>query len=133
MAPPERRPVVDAAIAAAATAGFPVGDGQAPAGAVPPYAVVFALDDSDSDGPIDDWEADAVHQIQVTSVGETREQAQGVADEIRKKMTPPNMTVTGRRVLWVQVAVGGGVERDDDTKPPLFYAVDLYEVATTPA
>ncbi len=132
MAAPERRTFYDAILAAAATAGFPVGDGKAPTGVTPPYAVIYPLDAADRNGPFNDPEADVIWEFQITSVGETREQAHGVADKVRTVLTPSAISVSGLRVLQVLIDLGDAVERDDDVKPPLFYAVDIYRIWTTP-
>lgn len=129
----EQDPVVAAVVAQVATTGFPVGDGQAPAGDDMPYAVVYSIPDFSRSGPWSDGQADTVHQIQITYVGETREQASQLADKGRAVMAA-GVAVPGRRVSLVDLAPGGGgsVERDDDSSPPLFYAVDIYRIYTTP-
>jgi hypothetical protein len=109
----------------------PVGDGRAPAGGFP-YTVVYSLDDEAVDGPFNDWEADVTHTIQLTTVGETPEQARMLQDANRAAMHTL-AAPAGREVSQVRRSGGMPVERDPEEQPPLFYAVDVWAVVTTPA
>lgn len=113
-----------------------VGDAERPAaweGSESGYAVLYPLTTT-SDGPASDAHADVESRYQVTSVGTTRAQAQWVADRVRVAMLGGVLGVPGRSLSSpVEWAPSRGVDRDDDTNPPLFYAVDSYTVRTTPA
>lgn len=125
-------PVIDATLTILDGLSWPVGDAHAP-DADPPYLVVYSLDDEAYDGPINDGQADVHHNIQVTSVGETSEQARKLADKAREALTVVAYSVAGRSVQQVELRDGGGIERDPDDSPPVFYAVDVYRVITFPA
>lgn len=124
-------PLVKAVIAALEATNFPVGDVRAPEGSIP-YSVVYGLDDEDLDGPMNDWQADVRHVIQVTTVGETPEQARMLQDKNRVEIYQ-TAAPAGRSVALVERTGGAGVERDPDEQPPLFYSVDIYTITTTPA
>lgn len=120
-----------------------IGDHQAPADPDPefPYSTVYLIPDADRSGPMNDGQADVVHNIQVTSVGETRQQAQALADDVnvamRDETTPPNpaskIVIAGREVSLVEIVFDGSIERDDGFQPPVFYAVQIFDITTTPA
>ncbi len=124
-----------AIIAHLASVGVSVGDGRAPAGAVPafPYVVVYSLDAESRSGPISDGQADVTHVQQTTTVGVTQEQTQILLDDVRARMRDETMVIAGREISLIEVEAGDGVERDDDESPPLFYCVDVYSIMTTPA
>lgn len=89
----------------------------------------------DFDGPIDDSQADIKVRIQIQSVGLTDIQALQVLDLTREIMADKdNITIANRYIQAVKLMiVSGGVSRDDDIIPPVFYDFDVYEVWTTPA
>ncbi len=127
------RPVTASVITHLGSLGFGVGDGQAPDPSTFPYSVVYSLDAVGRSGPINDGQADVVHTQQVTVVGETQEQAQKLLDKVRVRMRDETLTITGREVSLIEVDEGDGVERDGREQPPLFYAIDVYMITTTPA
>ena len=131
------RPVTQAVIDALSLAvGFAVGDGQAPDDPSPayPYLVVYSLADADRSGPISDGQADVTHNIQITTVGQTPEQATSLMDLAAVGLRGLDAgAVTGREIQLVEETFSGGVERDDDFQPPLFYAVSIFDIMTTPA
>lgn len=101
----------------------------APAG----YVVLYPLD-SPADGPVSDAYADTDSTYQVTAVGKSRAQAEIAADKARSLMLTGSLSIPGRVLMEPVVrSESRGVERDDDTSPPLFYAVDRYVIRTTPA
>ncbi len=120
-----------------------VGDQQAPADPDPefPYAVVQLIPDAERTGPMNDGQVDVVHNIQVTSVGQTRQQASALADDVnaalRDETDPPNpvskIVIAGREVSLVEVELDGSIERDDTFQPPLFYGVQIFDIMTTPS
>ena len=131
--------------AAIPTIGF--GDQQAPkfdsGGSLPrfPYCVVYLLPDAGSDGPLNDGRVDRIHNMQITVVAETAEAARLVSDDIETAMkeetAPPNpvskIVIAGREVSLVDVALKGSIDRDDKFQPPKFYAVNIFDIHTTPA
>lgn len=109
-------------------------DIEIPAGL--PYANVQSIGDADREASFAELltEGDLISEIQVTSVGESRKQAQWMSDRIRESFIAANLTGwTGRTIQLVELDSGNEVERDDDIQPPLFYAVDSYLVYSTPA
>lgn len=128
-----------AVIASLELLGFPVGDNEAPpplpSGAQDlPYCVVYSIEPEPSDGPMNDPNADQILTYQVTTVGETREQAQALSNKVRAQMlNGPELLVAGRKILSVQLGFGNAVERDDDVRPPLFYGIDSFDLWSTPA
>ena len=126
------RPVTASVITHLGSLGFGVGDGQAPDPSTFPYSVVYSLDAGDRSGPMNDGQADVVHTQQVTVVGETQEQAQKLLDKVRVKMRDETLTIADREVSLIEVDEGDGVERDGREQPPLFYAIDVYMITTTP-
>ena len=131
-------PVTDAVLVTLRGAlAFDVGDNQAPPEPRSPsfpYATVYSLDDADRSGPYNDGQSDVVHNIQVTTVGETRDQAQRLLDFAKSAMrADAAIVVASRRVLLVEEVQGGGVERDDAKQPPYFYGISIFDITTTPA
>ena len=126
------RPVTASVITHLGSLGFGVGDGQAPDPSTFPYSVVYSLDAVDRSGPMNDGQADVVHTQQVTVVGETQEQAQKLLDKVRVLMRDETLTIADREVSLIEVDEGDGVERDGREQPPLFYAIDVYMITTTP-
>lgn len=129
----DTRLATDAVITALATTGKQIGDGVAPAAAVFPYAVVTPLADVGYSGPINDGQADVEMAWQVTAVGQTRSQAQWMQDACRDALINGSLSISGRTVMTIDLSGGSGVERDDDFQPPLFYAVDIFEIMLTPS
>jgi len=118
----------NAVIAALETIGPPVGDAKAP-DANPPYYVVYPLP-GQFDGNLADPDEDVMLAYQVTCVGRSREQAEGLADAARTVMAA--LTVTGRNIQRVIPDTAGGTLRDDDDQPPVFTVPDRYTVWSTP-
>lgn len=132
----EQDPIVTGFIAVLETTGFDVGDAQKPAdddGRPYPYSVVYSLPDFSMSGPWSDGQVDVVHQLQVTAVGETGDQARRMQDKNRAAVRGGSMTVAGRKVQLIEKAEGGRGAREDPDQPPLFSAVDIWKIHTTPA
>ncbi len=130
------RVLTDAIIAALEAAGLNVGDAVRPddATATAGYVVVYGLGGGTTDGPVGNPEDDAAALYQLTSVGHDRKQAEWVADKARQVLLAATLTLTGgRKVLRVGVDMLGGVIRDDDVAPPIWYSPDRYRIFTTPS
>ena len=134
MADPSVRELVDAVLTVLAGTGFNFyDDGDIPATPSFPYGVVYSVGELEArSGPMSGPNEDGTWEIQVTSVGETREQAQGLGDLVRSTVTRTALSVSGRQVNWVDPSHEGG-DRDDDRNPSLFYSIDVLAVGTTPA
>ena len=122
----------DAVVAALAATNLPVGDGEKPPGN-PPYLVVYGGSETTS-GTLAAPNDDSDPITQVTYVGISREQADGARDRGRAVILGGTLTIPGRAVRETPtLEVGRPVQRDDDVSPPLFYAIDLYRIPTSPA
>ena len=138
-----RGPETDALLAVISAALLLVGDARKPAGGgfgnedttqpFTGYAVLYQGVTTRIDGPSSDPDADTVAEYQVTSIGLTRVQASWVADNVRAALLSAALTVPGRSVQLVEWASGLPATRDDDVVPPLFYAIDMYAVTSSPA
>lgn len=131
MSLPVVRTHTDAVIAALEGAGLTVGDAVAP-DAAPPYAVVYSVSAGGWSGTLAEPYEDAALVFQVTCVGATREQAEWVADKAIATLLG-GLSVSGRFIANVAIDLSGGVLRDDQRTPPLFYSTPRFRVLTTPA
>jgi hypothetical protein len=133
-----------AVLAALTDTGVPVGDAQAPTGAgwqgapggsqFVPYMVVYPLEGGITRGPVSDPGADIEWPWQVTCVGASRQQAERVCDVAIAALTTVTLTVAGRRQMQpVNLDMRGGVRRDDQITPPLFYATPRFRLWTSPS
>lgn len=127
-------PLVEAIVTLLTFDTFLAYDTEAAAAAPFPYSVVYSLDDAVRSGPMWDGQADVMHNIQITAVGETATQARKLQDKNRAILLETDaISVTGRSVELVDLDAGGGVERDEAEQPRLFYAVDIWMIHTTNA
>lgn len=103
-----------------------VGDGEAPADTTMPYAVVYQLDDENTEGTLGDPTAHTVWTIQVTSIGETATQAAWMNDATVAALEgySPTTTAATCQRLWLDTK--GPITRDDSLQPPLFYAIAVF-------
>lgn len=112
---------------------YTVGLNEAPAGVAAPYAVLYQLPAVNSDGPLNDPDADWQLPYQVTSVGVGPEQAQGVADYLRGLVDAAGfLTVAGRSLWLARWTRLGAPQRDDTVQPPLHYVTEDLLLTTTP-
>ena len=135
------RALTDDILTVVATAtGKQLGDGTAPTSPVFPYGVLYPLPSPIHDGDLTSPDRDRGWLYQVTSVGTTREQTQGMADAHQTAMEDSTFAPTGITVMDVETGTRGAVTRDDDTTVVtgpgdtavfLFYSVDVYEFWTT--
>ena len=109
-----------------------VGDGQAPADITRPYSVLYPLDDTDRDGDMIDTQRTSWFDFQVTVVGDTREQAEWLADDLRDSMLAADLTPSGFRMYPFERVVTNQTERDDDIQPPVFYTIFIVRGFVTP-
>jgi hypothetical protein len=132
-----------AVISRVTTAGFTVGDGEAPDSAgwqgaqgnspYIPYVDVHPTPGGLTDGPLSDPNTDAWADYQIISVGAVRRQAEAVGDAVRAVMLAGPITVgNGRSVAYVRLDMLGGVIRDDSVLPSVYYVSDRYRILTVP-
>ncbi len=109
-----------------------IGDGQAPADDDRPYAVLYSLDENEREGDMSTIDVTGWFEYQITSVGDTRSQAEWLADLLRTLILAANLTPSGFVMFPFRKVVTGLPERDDDVQPPLFYVVQVVEGFTAP-
>ncbi len=110
-----------------------IGDGQAPADDDRPYAVLYALDDAERAGDMSSAvDVTGWFEFQITSVGDTREQAEWLADLLRTLMMSASLTPSGFVMFPWRNLVTNLPERDDDEQPPLFYVTSVVEGFVAP-
>lgn len=126
-------PLTDAIISALQRAGLSVGDAIRP-DPLPSqgYVVVYPLTGGTANGPIGHPDDDASVIYQLTSVGRIRKECEWVADKARRALLAASLPIGDRMVVRVGVDMLGGILRDDDVQPPVFYSPDRYRVMTTP-
>lgn len=141
----ERGPEADALLALLNGGDLLTGDGERPdgggfpggdtSGQFVPYVVLYPGVVSRIDGPMSDPYADTSSEYQITAVGQTRAQAQWAADKARGLIlaVQKDLPVPGRDVQLIGWGPSQEVRRDDDATPPLFFAVDVYSIDSTPA
>lgn len=120
----------DALLAALAATGRPVGDATGE-GLTAPYIVLYPLSGMRG-GPIADPDADAELVYQMTCVGLDRLGTQWLADEVAE-VVQAGFPIPGRVLLRAELDSDGGVRRDDDVSPPVFFATPRWRLYTTPA
>lgn len=124
----ELRTVYDAVISRLETSTSKViGDHIAPLDLTLPYAVVYHRSENIDDiGTLSDPTVVAELEWQVTSVGETREQAQWMSYKVRQALNGFKPVVSGMSFSPIILDGDSPVTRDDDVQPPKFYAVDIF-------
>lgn len=113
------------------TTGKNIGDGEAPSDLTVPYAVLYSLDepaDPDRNGTLADAHATTVFEFQVTSIGDTAEQARWMQQKTRSVLVGWSPVVSGLSCGPAARSGGQGVRRDDGTQPARFFAVDTFTV-----
>jgi hypothetical protein len=138
----QRGPEADALLAALGAAVL-TGDGERPEGGgfpgsdttadFVPYVVLHQGIVTSIDGPVSDPSADAISEYQITGIGRTAPQARWAADKAHTAILGAVLTIPNRCVQKVEWTGGHPATRDDNVVPPLFYAIDLYQVSTSPA
>ncbi len=112
---------------------FKIGDGQAPADTTRPYAVLYSLDENERDGDMATIDVTGWFEYQITSVGDTREQAEWLADLLRTLILAAKLTPSGFVMFPWRNVVTNLPERDDDEQPPLFYVTATVEAFVAPS
>ena len=138
MTRPSISPVIQACLNIVSNAGIDVGDGVAP-DCAKPYCVVGVVSSPRYDGPLDSPEADSADRVQFSFIGDTREQADSIRDDVRAALTVFNLDAqfailsADRRTLRLILDIPRGVQRDDRGLPnPIFTGIDQYMIETTP-
>jgi hypothetical protein len=98
-----------------------------------PYAIVYAQPATLIGGSAADMASDAWPVTQVTSIGGTRRQADKLRDKIRTGVVGRRLSIDGRSTDPISLLQELGTRRDDTVKPPLFYAIDLFQTFNTTA
>ncbi|WP_157253210.1 DUF3168 domain-containing protein [Nonomuraea typhae] len=108
-------------------------DAKAPQDAAPPYAVIF-FDTGMKSGFHRNLVNDGPNELryQVTSVGETRDQAAWVADKMAAAVLGSAPELPGRRI-WPAVEEGSQPVRREDESTALFYGTSQYLTRSDPA
>lgn len=109
--------------------GFPVGDGEPPKGPLDlPYLILYPIPGGSVSGPAwADASRDATFVYQVTSVGDSREQCEKLADRVRPRMLAGGFTMPGAVVGSSWLDSSGGVDQEG----ALFSAADRFAFALT--
>lgn len=136
MTPLPSRPLVDALLTswrASVPVTLVIHDGEALPDADPPYAVAY-FDTGMKSGFHRNLVNDGPNELryQITSIGETRDQAAWVADKMAAAVLGAAPSVSGRRV-WPAVEEGTQPVRREDDSTALFYATSQYVTRSDPA
>lgn len=136
MTPLPSRPLAHALLAAwqaAVPESLHIHDGESPDGAEPPYAVAY-FDTGMKSGFHRNLVNDGPNELryQITSVGDTRDQAAWVADKMTAAVLGTVPTVAGRRV-WPAVEEGSQPVRREDDSNVLFLVTSQYLTRSDPA
>jgi hypothetical protein len=111
-----------------ASSGVPVGDAVAPEMHSGRYVVVYMLPGGEIDGTAADPDEWIDGRFQLTAVGRVASEARWVADKAAEAVTADGaVTVTDRTIQRVRpLDSWGGVVRDDDVTPPMFYTTRIF-------
>lgn len=123
---------VDAVVGVLEAAGLTVYLGGAPPSISPPYCVMYPEPGAAVRASLADDRTGFQGVVQLTCVGATAEQALNYADRAAAAMSPA-LLVTARTAWRPEALDGQPVQRDDDTIPPVFYAVARWRLRSTPA
>lgn len=119
------------------TSGRPVGDAVAPTSTDETYFVVYQIGSDGRRGTVENPYEDAALIFQVTCVAPDRAGADWLADKAHDLLDSSNaadaLSTAGVACTHVEPLYEGGVARDDDTRPPVFYATPRWRVWLTPA
>jgi len=111
-----------------------IGDMRTPAVSSTPYAVVYPAGLTDLGGPVSDPSADGTPLTEVMCVGDDRNEAEGLADSVTAVMLAATIAIPGRALARTPgVELARPTRRDDTVQPPLYLAVVIFRLPTTPA
>lgn len=111
-----------------ASTGKNIGEVVAPSSNAVPYAVVYPLDEDDTDTSLADPTDVTIFRWQVTSNGDTADQALWMLHKCRVALLGWQPVVAGLACGFVMRDGGQGVQPDFDVPPPRFYAADIFQV-----
>lgn len=80
-----------------------------------------------------DHQVDVEVTLTIHSVGMSRQQAMWVSDRVRALLLDWKPTIPGRTCWRMRSAGSQPVQKDTDTTPPKFFAVDRFTLRSTPA
>lgn len=139
MSLPLVREHTDGLIAALEALSLEVGDGQAPEGhgrqpdgTFLPYVTAYSIPGGDRSGTLDAPDEDATLIFQLTCVGESRKQAEWIADIALGLLGTYTFEVEGRKIPRVYLVTNPRVRRDDSITPPVFIATPRIGIMSTP-
>jgi hypothetical protein len=123
---------IDAVVLLLETTSMVVTVGEAPDDPVPPLLVVWPSPALGVTDTLDDPIADALVSFQVTSIGESAEQALWASDKAYAAINRMVPTFTGRvcRPIWGDDPPQP-VRRDDAVNPPMFVAISLWSLRSS--
>lgn len=98
-----------------------------------PYTVIYPTPGGYFDGTLSAPFADGRPDYVITSFGSTATQAQWGSDRVFDTLTTAKPVVAGRLVQLLIPDVEGGVVRDDDVSPPIFYSPWRWRIFETSA
>lgn len=126
-------PVTDAYLAALAATGRPIGDAKKPAGQANlyPYGILY-VGVVRAEGTLVDPNESGLHRLQLTIVGLTRASVDDLRDLARPILLDRDVDIDGHAVVWSELLPSPSMERDDDVKPPIFWAAEVVNVLVTP-
>lgn len=140
MSIPSLRLHIDAVLALLESSGVYVGDAQAPDGygwagtpgqsTFTPHMIAYPLSGS-LDGTLGAPNEDGSIVVQVTCVGETREQCTWVVDQAVAALVGADLGHRSTQLITLEDF--SGVVRDDTVQPPVFMAAPRFRVWTTPS
>lgn len=130
----------NAIIAAIKALGVTVGDGGGDQDGplqkdlTAPYAVVYTLPATlDGSMAVDDLDGDAWPTVQVTFVGQGREQAQWLQAKVRDGLLGSVLVVDGRTCGPIRLHAERTPGRDTTVTPYIWWAIDQYRYLSSPA
>lgn len=112
----------------ATSTGKNIGRTRAPANVTTPYAVVYTLDENDVDASLGDPTDVTLFNWQVTSVGDSEEQALWMMHKCRVALLGWQPVVSGITCGFVLRDGGQGVRPDEGASPTKFFGADQFTV-----
>jgi hypothetical protein len=110
----------------ASSTGKNIGKAQAPSASAVPYAVVYPLDESDTNTSLADLTDVTIFRWQVSSIGDSLDQVLWMQQKVRAALLGWIPTVAGVSVMPVAREGGFSASRDDDVQPPKYFVGDIF-------